>query len=90
VAFGLAIGYLFMPQLPLNDWFRNASDIANGLSLYQNPSYVYPPWALVLLYPYYITGEAFSHALSILLVGIYGHFHRWPAWRLALICLAPA
>jgi hypothetical protein len=86
----LAVGYLFMPQLPLNDWFRNASDLASGLRLYDNPSYVYPPWALILLFPYYVMGEAVSRALSILIITYYGHTHRWPIWRLVLICLAPA
>ncbi len=42
----------FMPQVTPNDWSLNTDSLSAGLSLYDNASYVYPPWALILLWPY--------------------------------------
>jgi hypothetical protein len=85
----LALAFVLMPQLPNNDWQRNAADIPNGLNLYQNPAYVYPPWALLLLAPYYLMTAAGSRIASVLVIAWFMRWRGYSLGRFALIVLSP-
>ncbi len=85
----VALLFLFMPQLPNNDWQRNAADLPNGLALYDDPAYVYPPWALMLMFPYYLMTAAGSRVASVLLVGWLAQRRGWPLGQFLSIVLAP-
>lgn len=85
----LALAFVLMPQLPNNDWQRNAAQIPNGLKLYQNPAYVYPPWALVLLYPYYLLTAEGTRVASVLVVAWFMHRRGYSLGRFALTVLSP-
>ena len=49
----IAFGVIFTPDIVNpNDWELNTTNLTDGLSIYENEDYVYPPWSLVLLWPY--------------------------------------
>jgi hypothetical protein len=86
-----AVGVLFvlMPQLPNNDWQRNASQIPLGLGIYSDPAYVYPPWALLLMFPNYLLGAAGARVASVLIVGLLAQVKGWSLGQFLGIALAP-
>lgn len=66
--------FIFAPVIG-DDWLLNTTGLEHGLDLYQaNPDYVYPPWALVLLWPYRWLGAAATRVL----VGLFTAF--WVYW----------
>lgn len=81
--------FVFMPQLPNNDWQRNASQIPLGLSIYSDPAYVYPPWALLLLFPHYLLGSAGTRVASVLIIGLLAQIKGWSLGQFLSIALAP-
>ncbi len=85
----VALLFVFMPQLPDNDWQRNAADLPNGLALYDDPAYVYPPWALILLFPYYLMTAAGSRVALVLVVGALAQRRGWTLGQFLAIVLAP-
>ncbi len=85
----VALLFVFMPQLPNNDWQRNAADIPRGLALYQDPAYVYPPWALLFFFPYYLITAAGSRVASVLVIGWLAQRRGWSLGQFLAIALAP-
>lgn len=81
--------FVFMPQLPNNDWQRNAAQIPLGLGIYSDPAYVYPPWALLLMSPYYLLGSAGARVASVLIVGLLAQVKGWSLGQFLAIALAP-
>jgi hypothetical protein len=85
----VALVFVFMPQLPNNDWQRNAADIPLGLSVYGDPAYVYPPWALLLFFPYYLLGAAGARVATVLVVGLLAQRRGWTLAQFLAVALAP-
>ena len=85
----VALLFVFMPQLPNNDWQRNAADIPRGLALYQDPAYVYPPWALLLFFPYYLLTAAGARVVTVLVIGLLAQRRGWSLGQFLAIMLAP-
>ncbi len=81
--------FVFMPQLPNNDWQRNAADIPLGLSLYTDPAYVYPPWALLFFLPYYLLTAAGARVASVLVIGLLAQRRGWTVAQFLSVALAP-
>lgn len=85
-----ALAFIFMPQLPPpSDWERNTADLARGLSIYANPSYVYPPWAIILLWPYRLMTATGSRILSVLTIGWLASRRRWSLREFFVIVISP-
>ncbi len=85
----VAVLFAFIPQLPDNDWFRNASDLPDALAIYKNPAYVYPPWALILFAPYYLIGAAGARVASVLVVGVLGQRSGWALKDFLAVVISP-
>ena len=85
----VALLFVIMPQVPINDWMRNAADLPHGLALYHDPAYVYPPWALILMLPYYLIGAAGSRVASVLLIGWLAQRRGWSLGQFLAVILAP-
>src|SRR3954451_19575100 len=85
----VALLFVFTPQLPDNDWQRNAADVPHGLAIYQDQAYVYPPWALVLFYPYYLLTAAGARVALVLVIGWLAQRRGWSLSQFLSIVLAP-
>ena len=85
----VALLFVFMPQLPNNDWQRNASQIPLGLGIYSDPAYVYPPWALLFFFPYYLLTAAGVRMVTVLVVGLLAQRRGWSLGQFLSITLAP-
>lgn len=85
----VALLFVFIPQVGNNDWQRNASQIPLGLGIYSDPAYVYPPWALLLLYPHFALGAAGTRVASVLIIGLLAHIRNWSLGQFLSVVLAP-
>ncbi len=85
----IAAAFAFTPQLPYNDWERNTADLASGLNIYQNPNYVYPPWALLMLWPYRLMTDVGARIASVLVVGWLAQRHKWSLIRFFAVVINP-
>jgi hypothetical protein len=63
--------FVFAPIIG-DDWQLNTTGLENGLDLYRlNADYVYPPWALILLWPYRWLGAAMTRVMIGLFAGVW-------------------
>lgn len=85
----VAIAFIFAPQFNYNDWERNTEGLFRGLHVYDNPNAVYPPWSIVLLWPYYFLTAAGSRIASVLAVGWLTARCRWSLVQFLAIVLSP-
>jgi hypothetical protein len=86
----VALMFIFLPQLPPpNDWERNTVGLVRGLNIYQDPNSVYPPWGLVLLWPYYLMTAPGSRVASVLVMGWLAAQQHWTLLRFAAIVVSP-
>ncbi len=85
----IACAFIFAPQFDYNDWARNTEGLWRGLQIYDNPNAVYPPWGLILLWPYYLLSAAGSRVASVLVVGWLAARCRWSLGRFLIIVLSP-
>lgn len=85
----IALAFIAMPQLDYNDWERNTEGLFDGLRIYHNPNAVYPPWALILLWPYYLLTSPGSRVASVLVVGWLAARRRWTVATFLSIVFSP-
>jgi hypothetical protein len=81
--------YALLTTLPNDDWHRNAADLPNGLLVYDNPAYVYPPWALLLLYPYYLLTASGARAAAVLMVAWFMRQRGYSLGKFCAIIISP-
>jgi len=86
----VALMFVFTPQLPPpSDWERNTAGLFSGLRIYEDPSSVYPPWSLILLWPYYFMTAPGSRLGSVLVMGWLAAQQRWTLLRFGAIVASP-
>jgi len=86
----VALAFIWIPQLPPpNDWARNTAGLVNGLHVYLDPSFVYPPWSLILLWPYRLMTAPGSRIASVLVVGWLTAQQEWTLLRFGAIVASP-
>lgn len=85
----VALAFIFAPQFEYNDWERNTEGLHRGLNVYNNPDAVYPPWGIVLLWPYYFLTAPGSRIASVLVVGWLAARCRWSLVHFLAIVLSP-
>lgn len=86
----VALVFVWIPQVePPNDWARNTAGLVNGLNLYQDPGFVYPPWCLILLWPYRLITAPGSRIASVLVVGWLTAQREWTLLRFGAIVASP-
>ena len=67
----------------------DAADIPHGLAVYQDPAYIYPPWALLLFFPYYLVTAAGARIVTVLVIGLLAQRRGWSLAQFLSITLAP-
>lgn len=84
-----ALAFIFLKPAEYSDWELNTGPLRDGLAAYQHESAVYPPWDLILLWPYYFLTGPGSRVASVLVVGWLAARCRWSLLRFFAIVLAP-
>lgn len=85
----VALTFILTPQLTPNDWARNTAGLTNGLGIYRDPGYVYPPWGLILLWSYYLMTAVGARVASVLAVGWLAQSRGWSLARFGAIIAGP-
>lgn len=86
----VALTFVLIPQLPPpNDWERNTAGLVHGLNAYLDPGFVYPPWGLLLLWPYRLLTAPGSRIASVLVVGWLAAQQRWTLLQFGAIVASP-
>lgn len=87
------VGLLFigMIQKVPNDWDLNTKGFwANFPQTYlNNQNFVYPPWGLILLLPYYLIRAEGARVLSVLTIGWLIQRRKWPLFLFFVIVFSP-
>jgi hypothetical protein len=80
--------FVFAPVIG-DDWQLNTTGLEHGLDLYRlNPDYVYPPWALILLWAYRWIGAATTRVLVGLFAGLWVWWLGWSLNRFFAIVIS--
>jgi hypothetical protein len=85
----IALAFIFIPQLKPNDWERNTAGLLNGLDIYADPGYVYPPWGPVLMWPYRLMSAPGSRVASVLVMGWLAQRRGWSLARFGAMIAGP-
>ncbi|MCC6906109.1 MAG: DUF2029 domain-containing protein [Anaerolineae bacterium] len=85
----VSVSLAFAPQVTPSDWLLNTGSLSAGLGLYQNPSYVYPPWALILLWPYRLMTARGSLIAAGLVVAWLCSSRGWSLLRMISVIINP-
>lgn len=87
----VAILYIWMPQSYPIDWYLNThgfwSDIPH--TYLSNRNFVYPPWGLILLVPYYLIQAYGARVLSVMTIGLLAYKRAWPFKNFFMVVLGP-
>jgi hypothetical protein len=86
----VAVIFIFVPQDLPTDWDLNTvgfwSDIPRT---FKNPSFVYPPWGLILMLPYKFMRAEGVKFFSVLVVGWLAIRQKWSLLKFFAIVLSP-
>lgn len=89
----LVVSMLFigMPQKPPIDWDLNTNGFWSNIprTYLKNQNFVYPPWGLILLLPYYLIRAAGSRMLSVITIGWLVKQRKWSLSYFFAIVLSP-
>jgi hypothetical protein len=88
IVFVIAMAVIFIPPGP-TDWQLNTTPIFQGFDVYQSGEFVYPPWALLLFWPYRLLTAAGTRVATVLVIAAL-HAHRgWSIGRFIAVILSP-
>jgi hypothetical protein len=86
----LAFLYVFIPQRIPVDWdLYNENFWSAGLNAYNNQSIVSPPWAFILMLPYYLMRAEGARMFSVLVIGWLSYRRSWSLSKFLAIVLSP-
>lgn len=86
----LALIYIYLPQRPPIDWdLYNENFWSAGLNAYHNQTIVSPPWAFILMMPYYLMRAEGARAFSVLVIGWLSYRRSWSLSKFLAIILSP-
>jgi hypothetical protein len=87
----VALFFIWMPQKPPIDWDLNLHGFWSNIpqTYIINQNFVYPPWGLILLVPYYLISASGTRVLSVIIVGWLTHIRKWPLSLFFAIVLSP-
>lgn len=86
----LAILYIFLPQYPPIDWdLYNNNFWSAGFHAYIDPTIISPPWAFILMVPYYLIRAEGARMFSVLVIGWLSYRRRWSLSKFLAISLSP-
>ncbi|MAU11639.1 MAG: hypothetical protein CL607_17575 [Anaerolineaceae bacterium] len=86
----IAFGVIFTPDIVNpNDWELNTTNLTDGLSIYENEDYVYPPWSLVLLWPYSLMTAEGARMMAVVVIAWMSYLRGWNLGRFLSIVANP-
>jgi hypothetical protein len=86
----LALFYIFIPQKQPIDWdLYNENYWSAGLNAYADPTIVSPPWAFILMVPYYLMRAEGARVFSVLVIGWLSYHRSWSLSKFLAIILSP-
>lgn len=85
----IALGVVFAPQVDPTDYTLNTRDLGDGLAIYENPDYVYPPWSLIFLQPYRWMTATGARIAGVLVIAWLAYWRGWQARDFLAIVLHP-
>jgi hypothetical protein len=86
----VALCFIFLPQNIPTDWDLNTTPYPwDWLNAYQNENYVYPPWALIMLFPYYLMRSTGARILSVLVFGAWAKRRGFTLLQFFAFILSP-
>ncbi len=91
IIMAVALMFIFEP-LPsdfINDWDLITDEILLGFSIYTDPNAVYPPWSLIVLWPYYFMTAAGARVASVLVIGWLAYKERWSLLKFGAVIASP-
>ncbi len=91
IVFAVALVFIWMPQREPIDWNLNLMGFWSNIpkTYIDNPNFVYPPWGLILLLPYYLIQAAGARILSVLTIGWLTYKREWPLLLFFAVVLSP-
>ena len=86
----LALLYIFIPQRSPVDWnLYNENFWSVGLNAYHDQSTVSPPWAFIVMLPYYLMRAEGARVFSVLVIGALSYQRSWSLSKFLAIVLSP-
>ena len=87
----VSLAFIAIPQrLPI-DWDLITKGFWSDIprTYLNGNNFVYPPWGLILLLPYYLVQAAGARVLSVVTVGLLAYKRKWPFFYFFIIVLSP-
>lgn len=89
IVFVIALLAIFAPQVDPTDWELNTQYLGDGLSIYDNPDYVYPPWSLIFFIPYRLMTAVGARICAVLVIAYLASRQQWHLGRFFAIIANP-
>lgn len=82
---------MLMPSVPeINDWELNTNGLWNDpLHIYENENRVYPPWAIILMIPFYWIHIPGTRLFSTLILAWLAKKNNWTILTFLIMILSP-
>lgn len=84
----IAIAVIFVPPGP-TDWELNTNPLSQGLQIYESHNFVYPPWSLILFWPYRWMTAAGARVAIVLVIAFLHAYRGWSIGRFLAVILSP-
>ena len=87
----IAVAVMFTPRMVTpDDWELSGAWLNEGVMIYQNhPDYLYPPWSLILFWPYAIAHTAGARFAFVMILGWLAYRCRWSLSQFFSIIFSP-
>jgi hypothetical protein len=87
----VSLAFIWMPQGTPSDWDLNIIGFWSNIpqTYLNNQNFVYPPWGLILLLPYYLLHAVGARVFSVLIIGWLTYKREWPLSLFFAIVLSP-
>jgi hypothetical protein len=91
IIFVAGLLFIWMPQRPPVDWDLNTNGFWSNISqtYINNRNFVYPPWGLILMLPYYLIHATGARIFSVITIGWLAYIRKWPLSHFFIIILSP-
>mgnify|MGYP000409795726 FL=1 len=85
----IALLAIFTPQVDPTDWELNTQYLSDGLNIYDNSDYVYPPWTLIFFMPYRLMTAIGARICAVLVIAYLASRQQWQLGRFFAIIANP-
>jgi hypothetical protein len=85
----VALAVIFVPSVEPSDWELNTTPLFQGMDLYQSGDFVYPPWSLLLLWPYRLMTAVGARIAAVLVLAALCSSRNWSIGRFLSVVINP-